>query len=63
MFDESRAEPKKSSAIIRTVDRQRESITLNTPLQYEIQLTSAHVLTVKARKPGTQTWKVLADSA
>jgi hypothetical protein len=63
LFAEYRVEPKRSSAIIRTADRQRESITLNIPLEYEIQLTSAHVLTVKARKPGTQTWKVLADSA
>lgn len=58
-----RVEPKKSSAIIRTADRQRESITLNTPVEYEILLTSARVLTVKTRKPGTQTWKVLADSS
>jgi hypothetical protein len=58
-----RVEPKKSSAIIRTADRQRESITINSPMEYEILLTSARVLTVKTRKPGTQTWKVLADSS
>ncbi|HEV7406600.1 MAG TPA: polysaccharide lyase family 7 protein [Chthoniobacteraceae bacterium] len=62
LFAEYRTEPQKTSAIIRTPDLQRESITLNTPLEYEILLTSAHVLTVRTRKPGAPTWKVLAYS-
>jgi len=58
-----RTEPKKSSAIIRTAEPQQESIALNGPMDYEIVLTSAGVLTVKVRKFGTQSWKVLADSS
>jgi len=62
LLAEYRTEPKKSSDIIQTQDRQRESITLNKPMDYEITLSSSHVLMAKVRKSGTKTWSVLADS-
>ncbi len=63
LLAEYRTEPKKSSEIIHTPDRQRESIILNKAMDYEIMLSSTHVLTVKVRKTGTKTWSVLADSS
>jgi hypothetical protein len=58
-----RIETKKSSKIIQTSKTKRESIELNHAMDYEIKLTSARLLTVKARKSGTKTWSILLDSS
>lgn len=58
-----RVQPVKSSPIVRTPDRERESITLNTAMEYEVTLSAARVLTAKVRKAGQKTWNVLADSS
>lgn len=58
-----RVQPKKASDNHVTPDRKREALVANRPMDFEITLTSARVLTVKVRKTGTRTWNVLADSA
>lgn len=63
LLAEYRMEPKKSSVIRRTPDAQQLAISADSPVDYEIILSSNHVLTVRARISGMPMWTALADSS